>query len=79
MLVADGRLVERDGAYQPSGELGDIAVPDTLTALIAARLDGSEAQDRGADLRRGGARTELLERGPRRTRRIGTLRPSISD
>ena len=46
MLVADGRLVERDGAYEPQGDLGDIAVPDTLTALIAARLDGLDAADR---------------------------------
>jgi class 3 adenylate cyclase/tetratricopeptide (TPR) repeat protein len=46
MLVADGRLVQSDGAYEPKGDLGDIAVPDTLTALIAARLDGLEAADR---------------------------------
>jgi len=46
MLVADGRLVQRDGSYEPKGDLGDIAVPDTLTALIAARLDGLAAADR---------------------------------
>ncbi len=46
MLVADGRLAERDGAYAPTGDLGDIAIPETLTALIAARLDGLEAADR---------------------------------
>jgi class 3 adenylate cyclase len=46
MLVADGLLVQRDGTYEPTGDLGDIAVPDTLTALIAARLDGLDAPDR---------------------------------
>jgi len=46
MLVADGRLVQSNGAYEPKGDLGDIAVPDTLTALIAARLDGLDAADR---------------------------------
>ena len=46
MLVADGHLVEREGTYEPKGDMGDIAVPDTLTALIAARLDGLEAADR---------------------------------
>jgi class 3 adenylate cyclase/tetratricopeptide (TPR) repeat protein len=47
VLVADGRLVEADGVYRPVGDLGDIAVPDTLLALIAARLDALEPADRG--------------------------------
>ena len=48
MLVADGRLRERaDGVgYEPAGELGELAVPDTLHALIAARLDGLDPADR---------------------------------
>ena len=46
MLVADGRL-ERDGdAYRPVGELGMLAVPDTLRSLIASRLDALEPADR---------------------------------
>ena len=49
MLVADGRLRERDGGtgYEPVGELGELAVPDTLHALIAARLDGLDTAERG--------------------------------
>jgi tetratricopeptide (TPR) repeat protein len=47
MLVADGRLVERaGGGYEPAGELGDLEVPNTLHALIAARLDGLDPADR---------------------------------
>ena len=46
MLVADGRLVERDGGYQPVGELDSLAVPETLTALISSRLDSLEPADR---------------------------------
>ena len=46
MLLADGRLREVDGKYEPVGELGELAVPDTLHALIAARLDGLEPADR---------------------------------
>jgi len=42
MLVADGRLVEEGGAYRPSGDMGDLAVPESLTALIASRLDALE-------------------------------------
>ncbi len=45
-LVASGRL-QRDGAaYRPVGELGELAVPDTLRSLIASRLDGLDPADR---------------------------------
>ncbi len=45
-LVADGRL-ERDGdAYRPVGELGTLAIPDTLRSLIASRLDALDPADR---------------------------------
>ena len=39
MLLEDGKLEEADGAYRPIGDLGTLQVPDTLHALIAARLD----------------------------------------
>ncbi len=45
-LVAEGRLVEAGGAYAPAGDLSDLAVPETLQALIAARLDALEPEDR---------------------------------
>jgi class 3 adenylate cyclase/tetratricopeptide (TPR) repeat protein len=45
-LVADGRLV-RDGAvYRPVGELGALAIPETLRSLIASRLDALDPTDR---------------------------------
>ncbi|MEK6191924.1 MAG: adenylate/guanylate cyclase domain-containing protein [Chloroflexota bacterium] len=46
MLVADGRLVEDGGVYQPSGDLTELAVPETLTALIASRLDALDPEAR---------------------------------
>ena len=46
MLLAQERLVLVDGQYRPTGDLDDVAVPETLTALIAARLDGLGAEDR---------------------------------
>ena len=46
MLLADGRLREVDDHYEPVGELGELAVPETLQALIAARLDGLDPADR---------------------------------
>jgi class 3 adenylate cyclase len=46
MLLAEGRLAVEDGVHRPVGDLTDLAVPETLTALIAARLDGLEPADR---------------------------------
>ena len=46
MLLAQGRLVLEGGSYRPVGTLDDVAVPETLTALIAARLDGLDPADR---------------------------------
>jgi class 3 adenylate cyclase/tetratricopeptide (TPR) repeat protein len=46
MLVADGRVVERDGVYVPTQDITDIAIPDSLTGLIAARLDALTADQR---------------------------------
>jgi class 3 adenylate cyclase/tetratricopeptide (TPR) repeat protein len=45
-LLADGRLVEEGGFYVPKGDLTTLAVPETLTALIASRLDALEETDR---------------------------------
>jgi predicted ATPase len=45
-LMAEGRLEVVDGAYRPTGDLGSLAIPDTLRSLIASRLDALEADDR---------------------------------
>ncbi len=47
MLLAEGRLaVGDDGIHRPVGDLTTLAVPETLTALISARLDGLDPADR---------------------------------
>src|SRR5207302_230688 len=46
MLVADGRVEQVDGTYRPTGDLGELAVPDTLRSLIASRLDGLDPAER---------------------------------
>lgn len=46
MLVANGSLELANGAYRPVGDLATLAVPETLTALIASRLDALPADDR---------------------------------
>ncbi len=45
-LVADGRLVRDGDQYRPVGQLGDVAVPESLRSLIASRLDGLDPADR---------------------------------
>ncbi len=46
MLVAQGSLEAADGVYRPVGDLADVAVPETLHSLIAARLDALDPADR---------------------------------
>jgi class 3 adenylate cyclase/tetratricopeptide (TPR) repeat protein len=46
-LLADGRLQRTETGYRPTGELGALAIPDTLRSLIAARLDALDPIDRG--------------------------------
>ena len=46
MLLAEGRLKQDGDRYVPVGDLATLAVPETLTALIASRLDGLAPKDR---------------------------------
>jgi class 3 adenylate cyclase/tetratricopeptide (TPR) repeat protein len=46
MLLAEGRLTLVEGVYQPTGDLAHLAVPETLTALIASRLDALDPTER---------------------------------
>jgi class 3 adenylate cyclase/tetratricopeptide (TPR) repeat protein len=46
MLLQDGRLEAVNGSFRPVGDLSSLAVPSTLQALIAARLDALDSTDR---------------------------------
>jgi class 3 adenylate cyclase/predicted ATPase len=46
MLVAEGRLREQAGVYVPVDDLTELAVPESLTALIGSRLDSLDPADR---------------------------------
>jgi tetratricopeptide (TPR) repeat protein len=46
MLLSEGKLTLDAGVYRPTGDLTNLAVPETLTALIASRLDALAADDR---------------------------------
>jgi tetratricopeptide (TPR) repeat protein len=47
MLVADGTLVAEESSYRVAKAIGGLSVPDTLHALVAARLDSLGPRDRG--------------------------------
>ena len=46
MLLSEGKLMLDGDAYRPTGDLTDLAVPETLIELIAARLDALTAPER---------------------------------
>jgi tetratricopeptide (TPR) repeat protein len=48
MLIDDGHLIERDGKWVAAspGDLGEVAVPPTVSALLTARLDRLSPQER---------------------------------
>ncbi len=46
MLIDRGLLRLEDGEYHPTGAIGELEVPETLHALIAARLDGLPPEER---------------------------------
>jgi class 3 adenylate cyclase len=46
MLLDRGLLVQEGAVYRPSAEVAALEVPETLHALIAARLDGLSADER---------------------------------
>ncbi|HEU0192661.1 MAG TPA: AAA family ATPase [Gaiellales bacterium] len=46
MLLDRGLIVEEEGSYRTLGEIETLEVPETLQALIAARLDGLTADER---------------------------------
>ena len=46
MLIDEGQIQFVDGAWQPSAGVAEIAVPPTIHALLAARLDRLELDER---------------------------------
>jgi class 3 adenylate cyclase/tetratricopeptide (TPR) repeat protein len=80
MLVADGRLVEDGGVYRPSGDLSELAVPESLAALIASRLDAldQEARALAQDASVLGQRFTLDGLAAVTGREAATLEPSLS-
>ena len=81
MMLDRGVLVQDGPVYRPAGPITELEVPETLHALIAARLDGLERPERtlrpgrsraGQDLHAPGARDAVrTERGRSWSRSCG--------
>ena len=46
MLLSEGKVVAEGDSYRPATDLTTLAVPETLSALVAARLDGLGTPDK---------------------------------
>ncbi len=46
MLIDSGQLVQQDGRWVAAADLADLAIPPTIHALLAARLDSLPAEER---------------------------------
>ncbi len=46
MLLDQGVLQEREGRYHLDGELGQLAIPETMAGLLGSRLDGLSEPER---------------------------------
>ena len=47
LMVDEGRLVLKDGRWTSTGDLSDLPIPPTISALLAARLDRLPTVERG--------------------------------
>ena len=63
MLLDRGALVQDGPVYRPTGTIEALEVPETLHALIAARLDGLPPGGAAPDPGRGGARQDVHQAG----------------
>jgi len=62
MLIDDGLLERRNGGWAATGDLGDVAVPPTIQALLGARLDRL-APDERAVIERASIEGKVFHRG----------------
>ncbi|MFN2520853.1 MAG: AAA family ATPase [Candidatus Limnocylindria bacterium] len=46
MLIDDGRIVLAQGRWRAAGDIGDVRVPETILALLGARVDGLPAGEK---------------------------------
>jgi len=62
MLIDDGLLVRRNAHWEPAGDLAQVAVPPTIQALLAARLERLGPDERSV-MERGAVEGKVFHRG----------------
>ncbi len=62
MLIDDGLLVRRNSHWEPEGDLSTVAVPPTIQALLAARLERLGPDERSV-MERGAVEGKVFHRG----------------
>jgi class 3 adenylate cyclase/tetratricopeptide (TPR) repeat protein len=62
MLIDDGLLERRTGAWTPTADLSTLAIPPTIQVLLAARLDRLDAEER-AVVERAAVEGKVFHRG----------------
>jgi class 3 adenylate cyclase/tetratricopeptide (TPR) repeat protein len=62
MLIDDGLLVRRNSHWEPAGDLADLAVPPTIQALLAARLERLGSDERSV-MERASVEGKVFHRG----------------
>jgi predicted ATPase/class 3 adenylate cyclase len=62
MMIENGQLVAEESGWSIGGDLGEVAVPPTIQALLAARLDGLPQPER-AVLERASIEGKVFHRG----------------
>ncbi|MEO8246197.1 MAG: adenylate/guanylate cyclase domain-containing protein, partial [Chloroflexota bacterium] len=71
-LIDDGFLQRVNGGWAASGDLRELAIPSSIQALLAARLDGLAAEDRSV-IESGAVEGKLFHRGA-----VTALAPELS-
>jgi class 3 adenylate cyclase/tetratricopeptide (TPR) repeat protein len=77
MLIDGGQVARRDGGWEATGALADVAVPRTIQALLAARLDGLPGGER-AVLERAAVEGKVFHRGAVAELTADSLREAVS-
>jgi class 3 adenylate cyclase/tetratricopeptide (TPR) repeat protein len=77
-LIDDGFLVESGGGWAALGDLRTLAIPPTIQALLAARLDGLGTEDRTV-IERAAVEGKVFHRGAVTEMAPELMRPQVRD
>ena len=77
MLIDDGLLVRRNSHWEPAGDLSEVAVPPSIQALLAARLERLGSDERSV-MERASVEGKVFHRGAVLELAPEPIRPSVT-